>query len=146
MSWTSPQDILDRWVGSGIPNDEDLLQQLINDAEAVVLAEYPRIQERIDEASLPLNTVIMVIARMVTRMLRNPENLTYWQQQTGPFGQGRNFGDERDIWLTDKEKQLLAPKSRGKAFEVNQGYAAVSPPADFAWRDVTHPVWVRVGE
>lgn len=146
MSWATAQDIQDRWVGSGLPTDEDLLQQLINDAESVILAEYPRINERITAGTLPLSTVVMVVSRMVTRVLRNPENLTYWQQQTGPFGQGRNFGEEKDIWLTDRERQLLAPNGRNKAFEVNQGYNAVSPAQDFAWRDVTHPVWVRVGE
>lgn len=146
MSWATPQDIIDRWVGGGEPTDLDQVQALINDAEAVILAEYPRIQERIDDEQLPLGTVQMVVARMVTRILRNPENLSYWQQQTGPFGQSRNFGEEKDIWLSEREKQLLAPITRGKAFEVNQGFNAVSPPADFAWRDVTYPVWRRIGE
>jgi hypothetical protein len=146
MSWTSPQDILDRWVGGSEPTDLDLIQQIINDAESVILAEYPRIDERITDGSLALSTVVMVVSRMAARVLRNPENLSYWQQQTGPFAQGRTYGEDRDIWLLEKEKQMLAPTSRGKAFEVNQGYAAVSPPQDFAWRDLTYPVWRRVGE
>lgn len=146
MSWTSPHDVADRWIGTGLPTDEDLVQALINDAEAIVLAEYPRIQERIDSNTLKIDVIKMVVSRMVTRVLRNPEAVTYWQQNTGPFGQGRNFGDNVDIWMSDNEKKMLAPKQRGKAFEVNQGANAVSPPADFEWRDVTRPVWMRVGE
>jgi hypothetical protein len=120
MSWTNPQDVLDRWVGAGAPNDEDLTQALINDAEAVILSEFPRIQERIDDGKLPMAVVIMVVCRMVGRVLRNPEGLTYWQQTTGPFGQARNYGSAgQDIWLSADEKEMLAPKKTGKAFAID---------------------------
>lgn len=120
MSWTTFADVTDRWVGAGIPSDEALVDALISDAEAVILAEYPKIQDRIDAEKLPLGVVKMVVVRMVTRVLRNPEGLTYWQQTTGPFGQARNYGStSQDIWLSGEEKELLAPKKRGKAFEVN---------------------------
>jgi hypothetical protein len=134
MSWATPQDIIDRWVGNDVPTDLDLVQALINDAEAVILAEYPKIQDRIDDDELPLATVVMVESRMVMRLLRNPEGLTYWQQTTGPFGQARNFGTgNSDIWLTENEISILAPKSRGKAFEVNQGVDAVGGGVDYIW-------------
>jgi hypothetical protein len=128
MSWATPQNILDRWVGGDKPTDTDLIQALIDDAESVILAEFPAIQERIDEEELPIATVVMVVSRMVSRLLRNPENLTYWQQTTGPFGQARNYGSNNaDIWLSENEMSLLSPNKRGKAFEVNQGYNAQSP-------------------
>jgi hypothetical protein len=128
MSWATPQDIIDRWVGNDVPTDTDLMEALIADAEAVILSEFPKIQERIDDNELPLAVVTLVVSRMVSRLLRNPENLTYWQQQTGPFGQARNFGTGNgDIWLSDQELSLLAPNKRGKAFEVNQGFNAQSP-------------------
>jgi hypothetical protein len=120
MAWTTFSDVTDRWAGNDVPTDQNLVEALIDDAEAVILAEYPAIQARIDNDSLPLNLVKLVTVRMVSRVLRNPENLTYWQQTTGPFGQARNFGTAgSDIFLTDDEKNLLAPKKRGKAFEVN---------------------------
>jgi hypothetical protein len=120
MAWTTFADVTDRWVGSDAPTDQNLVEALIDDAEAVVLAEYPAIQDRIDAATLPLNLVKLVVVRMVSRVLRNPENLTYWQQTTGPFGQARNFGTGgSDIFMTEEEEGLLAPKKRGKAFEVN---------------------------
>jgi hypothetical protein len=120
MTWTTYEDVASRWVGSGAPTDETLVDALISDAEAVILSEFPRIQERIDDETLALPTVVMVVSRMVTRVLRNPEGLTYWQQTTGPFGQARNYGSTtQDIWLSSEEKELLSPKSKGKAFEVN---------------------------
>lgn len=115
--WATAEDVLDRWVGTGAPTDMTLVGALITDAETLILAEYPRIQERIDAETLSVDTVILVACRMVTRVLRNPENLTYHQQTTGPFGQARNFSSQSvDMWLSPEEKNLLAPNKRGKAF------------------------------
>ncbi len=134
MSWTLPQDILDRWVGANAPTDTDLLNALIADAEAIVLAEYPAIQTRIDANELSVDVVVMVVSRMVSRVLRNPDNVSYWQQTTGPFGQARNFGENAvDIWLSGEEKQLLAPKRRGKSYEVDLGYNMLSQSDDLIW-------------
>lgn len=129
MTWTSFADVTDRWVGAGAPTDSALVDALIADAEAVILSEFPAIQGRIDAGTLSLQVVQLVTVRMVTRVLRNPEGLTYWQQNTGPFGQARNYGTtDQDIWLTADEEEMLAPKKRGKAFEVDLApYAAIIP-------------------
>ena len=133
MTWTTFADVTDRWVGNDAPTDETLVESLIEDAEAVVLVEYPKIQDRITAGTLPLRLVKMVVTAMVSRVLRNPENLTYWQQQTGPFGQARNYGSSVvGMSMSDDEKSLLAPKKRGKAYEVNLAPGAgVSEP--FQW-------------
>lgn len=133
MTWTTFADVTDRWVGNDVPTDETLVESLIQDAEAVVLAEYPAIQTRIDDGKLPLRLVTMVVAAMVSRVLRNPENLTYWQQQTGPFGQARNYGSSVvGMQMTEEEEGLLAPKKHGKAYQVNLApQAGVSQP--FQW-------------
>lgn len=119
MAWATFEDVRDRWAGPNQPDNQDLVTALIADAEAVILVEFPKIQDRIDADKLPLGIVKMVVVRMVSRMLRNPENLTYWQQNTGPFGQGRTFGSDRDIWLTSEEEEMLAPNLKGKAFQVD---------------------------
>jgi hypothetical protein len=127
MSWATPQDILDRWVGGNAPTDTALLTALISDAEAVILSEFPKIQDRITAETLAEPVVVMVVSRMVSRVLRNPDNVSYWQQQTGPFGQARNFGDSIDIWLTAEEKEMLSSKHGGKAFEVDLApYATIT--------------------
>jgi hypothetical protein len=130
--WASFDDVIDRWVGDESPLDSNLVTVLLDDAAAVILSEFPKIQARIDAGSLPLQTVTLVQVRMVSRVLRNPENLTYWQQQTGPYGQSRNFGsNNQDIWLSAEERQMLSPKRGGKAFSVN-----LAPSAQ-AWADMT---------
>lgn len=130
MTWATFTDVTDRWVGSGAPTDEALVAALIADAEAVILSQYPLIQDRITAGTLAAPVVTLVVCRMVSRMLRNPENLTYWQQNTGPFGQGRSFGSDKDIWLTADEIALLAPKKRGKAFSLN---TAPNSGVDYTW-------------
>lgn len=121
MTWASFTDVTDRWVGSGEPTNETLVAALLADAEAVILSQFPRIGERVDAGTLDVSVIIFVECRMVSRVLRNPESLTYWQQNTGPFGQGKNYGsDNADIWLTPDEIKMLSPKVKGKAFEVNQ--------------------------
>jgi hypothetical protein len=146
--WATPQDVINRWVGPGVPTDETLISALIDDAEAVVLAAYPLIQDRIDEGKLSLGTVVMVVSRMVTRLLRNPEAVSYWQQTTGPFGQARNFGDNTDIWLSDNERALLSPNRDNKAFSFNMAPNQISPDyAPFKAPGVIDPVWkVQGGE
>lgn len=120
MAWTTPQDVLDRWIGSDAPTNTAQISALIEDAEIVIKSEYPAIQTRIDSGKLSLATVKFVVSRMVSRILRNPEGLSYLQQQTGPFGQARNYGNAGvDIWLTDDEEELLAPRRQDKAFEID---------------------------
>lgn len=123
MSWTLYSDVTDRWVGNDlIIQNEELVTALIADAEAIILSEFPRIQERIDAGTLNVAVIKFVVSRQVSRVLRNPENLTYWQQNTGPFGQGKNYGTgNSDIWLTDEEEELLSVKRGRKAFSIDQG-------------------------
>ena len=142
-NWALPSDITDRWVGPGLPENEDLLTALITDAEAIILAEFPSIQDRIDADTLSEDIVSMVVARMVTRVLRNPDYATYVQQNVGPFNQARNFqGADVDIFLSPEERSLLQPQGRGKAYSVNIGPDATSPtPNILDLVDAVDPVW-----
>lgn len=136
MAWATFDDVVARWVGSGAPTDQDLVTALISDAEQVILSEYPAIQDRVTTGALPEARLTFVVTSMVSRVLRNPEGLTYWQQQTGPFGQSRNYGtDFSGIYLTDNELKLLAPVTRGKAFEVDMAWTAGTSD-DVVWLEV----------
>lgn len=140
MAWATFEDVVARWIGSDMPpqHDEATVNTLIADAEAIILSEYPGLQDRIDAETVPVELVIFVVCQMVIRTLRNPENLTYWQQQTGPFGQGKNFStDSLGIYMTDKEVGLLAPRRKGKAFEVDLGWNTPAPQwaVDEIWTD-----------
>jgi hypothetical protein len=128
MAWTSYSDVADRWVGNDpIINEEELVTALIDDAEAVILSKFPKIQDRIDAESLSVAVIKMVVARQVSRVLRNPESLTYLQQTTGPFGSGKNYGGGNvDIFLTDDEVDLLSVSRGRKAFSIDTAPNAVS--------------------
>jgi len=117
-TWATVQDVLDRWVGDDVPEDTSLVQAILDDSEVVVLSVYPGIQTRIDAGDLSAASVKVVVVRMTTRVLRNPENLRSWMQVTGPFSQQRSFSDS-DIFMTAQEKQMLAPAIAGKAFEID---------------------------
>lgn len=135
-TWATTTDVIDRWVGDNAPTDTDQIQLLLDDAEAIILGEYPSIQARIDAGTLSADIVKLVLVRMVTRLMRNPENLTSWQMNAGPFGQNRSFGQERDIWLTPDELAMLAPNVRGKAFQIDLAPQAIAPVIeDTVWKD-----------
>ena len=134
--WATPADITDRWIGAGVPTDQSLLGVLIDDAEQVILAEFPAIQTRIDDDSLSEDLVVMVVSRMVTRVMRNPDIASSIQQSTGPFSQARTLGDQIDIFLTAEERQLLQPTGRNKAFSLNLGPDMRDPdPVSEEWVD-----------
>jgi hypothetical protein len=120
-NWTYPQDIQDRWIGEGFDDfDTELIEALILDAEIIIKSEYPLIQDRIDDNTLNIEVIKFVVARMVSRVLRNPEGLSYVQQQTGPFAQAKNYnGGNVDMWITEQEKDMLAPNQRGKAKSIS---------------------------
>jgi len=130
MNWATFADVVDRWVGPGAPTNQSQVEKLIEDAEQVILSEFPGIQERIDNESLPLERVTLVVVQIVTRFLRNPEGLSNVQQTTGPFSQSRSFAERSSgLTLTDSEIKLLAP-TRGKAFEIDLGWRAKAPMSD----------------
>lgn len=130
MAWTSYSDVADRWVGNDpIITNEELVTALIEDAEAIILSRFPKIQDRIDAESLNVAVVKLVVSRQVSRVLRNPENLTYLQQNSGPFGSGKNYGSapgNTDIWLSEEEEKLLSVKTGHKAFSIDTAPNAVS--------------------
>jgi hypothetical protein len=133
-TWATTTDVIDRWVGDNPPTDTDQIQLLLDDAEAVILSEYPSIQSRINTGEISAGIVKLVVTRMVIRLMRNPENLSSWQQMAGPFQQGRSFGAERDIWLTSDEMKMLAPNTKGKAFQIDLAPNAVDPTfEDYIW-------------
>ena len=126
MAWTTPQDVLDRWVGDGRPTDEALLEKLIGDAEDHLVFEYPDLPDRVLGGDPPVARVQRVVAAMVTRVLRNPKGVRQQQITTGPFQRGETFAGDRpgELTLTDEERALLgySPGAPGqKAFTIVPG-------------------------
>lgn len=107
--WATIDDVLGRWIGDDAPCDAASLEAWITDAETLILAEYPDIQDRIDDETLSLDRVRLVVARMVTRVFRNPTGTRQHQETTGPFSGSITYGgdDPGGLWLTAEERALL---------------------------------------
>ncbi len=135
MSWTVPDDVIDRWVGDAAPEDVGLLQELIDDAEDAILVEYPTIELRIvgdtppatmPSDPLPIRRLRRVVSSMVIRHLRNPHGYRQFQETSGPFSRGATLAGDTpgSLQLTDEERRMLgymAESPRQKAFTVTPG-------------------------
>lgn len=129
MSWTSPDDVTDAWIGDDAPDDDAQIQIWIGKAERQVRAEVPGLQPRLDaEADLVppvtdlLEATIDVVVAMVTRVFRNPDGRRSVNSTTGPFTDTVTFGGDTpgELTLTAKElAKLEGEQTEGVAFTVD---------------------------
>lgn len=122
--WTTPDDVIDAWIGEDAPSDKPLIATWIGKAERQIRFRVPGIQARIDEDEVDLGeNVIDVVTSMVQRVFRNPEGVRTRQTSTGPYSDSVTMGGDQpgSLWLTDEELALLAPnRSLGqRAFSVD---------------------------
>jgi hypothetical protein len=112
-TWTTPQDVLSRWLGGGEPDESDpKLVVFIEDAEDAILRKYPRIQERIDNGKLPLHRVKRVVSLIVTRAYKGGYNpLSSYSRATGPYSESGTYdaAAKKNIALTEDDIRELAP-------------------------------------
>lgn len=124
LIWTEPADVTDRWLGSDVPASNDQLEKLLGDAEDTILREFPDLPERVGDETgqVPELRVQKVAARMVIRLLRNPEGYRQVQEGAGPFTEGRTFGGSQpgEMYLTDEDRADLGNVREGKAFTIDQ--------------------------
>jgi hypothetical protein len=132
MSWTTPDDVADSWIGPDAPTDDVLLQKWIDRAEREVRYRVPDVQIRLDaEASLlPPATDLLdmtrdVVVAMVTRVFRNPEGIRTVNQAsgTGPFSESKSHtygGDQPGgLAMTADEVAKLSGGGAGGAFSID---------------------------
>lgn len=146
MAWTTANDVTTLWFDRSPHDDVPLaaITSLIAKAEAIVAAEYPDTQERLDAGSLDEELVRWVVCEMVLRVLRNPGNRR--SLQLSDFGE--SFAGDRvgGLWLTDDERRVLssaAGSSRG-AFTIDPTPAA-SPVHALAGAWVNGPLGTEPG-
>lgn len=128
MSWTTPDDVIDAWIGEGAPADEDQVQLWIDKAERFIRAQVPDLQARIDaqaeeepaRTDLVADAVDVVVA-MVTRVYRNPNGVRQANETTGPFTTSVTYGGDIPgaLTLTDAECARLQGKTAGGAFTID---------------------------
>lgn len=130
MAWTTADDVIDGWVGSGAPDDPAKVDVWIARAERLIRKKVPSLQARLDiEADLPgdstdlLDTVRDVVAEMVTEVFLNPERKRSVQSATGPYSESTTFGGDNPgrLVVTPEQLALLAPDggSAGRAFTID---------------------------
>lgn len=134
MAWTTPNDVVSRWLGGGEPDVSDTkLLTFIEDAEDAILAYFPNIQLRIDTDTLPISRVKRIVARIVIRAYKSAYNpLSSFQQATGPFSQGGTFeaGAKKYIALSDDDIADLSPTEIQYEYGMTNMAPQMSVPPD----------------
>lgn len=122
--WVTPDDVRKRWViEPPLGASDEQIETKIEDAEDIVLSEFPDVQARVDSGALRVDTLVRVVAGMVVRFFRNPEGLRTTGTTTGPFSEQSTVtygGDEPgELYLTDADRNALGSRRRGRAFTVS---------------------------
>lgn len=113
MTWTTPQDIIDRWFPENeAPTNQALLQIFIGDVEAAIKSFYPKIQERIDDGLLDIVLIKSTVSQIITDYIKSG-GVPYSQlsQTNGPFTQYAGYSSEtrRNLRVTLADVSALAP-------------------------------------
>lgn len=128
MSWATPQDVADAWIGTGYPDDPTRVQLWIDKAERYVRSQVTDLQARIDaqaDEDPPrtdlLDDAVDVVVAMVTRVFRNPLGIRQENETTGPFTSSRTYGGDipGGLALSDDELARLQGSKIGGAFTID---------------------------
>jgi len=136
MSWVSPDDVINSWVGSNPPTDAPRLQLWIDRAERLVRRRVPDLQARIDAEMelIPLSSDLLettkdVVAAMVTEVFKNPDGKRSIQSASGPLSESTTFGGENPgkLLIMPDQHDLLAGINPGEGFTVDLIGGHVAP-------------------
>lgn len=128
MSWVSPDEIIDSWVGDNVPTDVAKLQVWIDRAERLVRRQVPDLQARIDAEAdaVPPSTDLLdlttdVVIAMVTEVFKNPDGKRSIQSASGPLSESTTFGGDNPgkLILTRDQEDLLSGFNPGEAYTVD---------------------------
>ena len=130
MAYASPADVADRLGRPLTEAEQTQAPVLLEDAEILIRARIPDLDDRIADGLLSEAVVVMVEANAVMRVLRNPEG--YRQEQDGDYmysvdpqvASGRLF-------IADDEWRLLGVS---RAFTIVPYLAPPSCPELDPWR------------
>lgn len=122
--WTTPQDVINAWIGEDAPDDLGKIEVWIGRAERLIRSTIPGIEARITGGLEPdlLDNIVGVVCSMVERKFRNPDGTRQVASTTGPFSEQRTFGgnDPGELALLDSEVALLTGVKGGmQAYTVD---------------------------
>lgn len=122
-SWTTPQDVKDRWLTNKMLPTDGKIQTAINDVEMQIIKAYPAIQERIDDGILDIDYVIANVARIIVEFLQTDgAPLTQESQSyTGAASRSVSYSDKArySLILTSTDLDFFAPDRTDQAFSLN---------------------------
>lgn len=111
----APADVKGRWLSSlgPFPATDPELQRHVEDANGLILDEFPEIPARITEGTLKKSTVVRVGARMVMRLLHNPDGSRTTQESAGEFSQSRTVAGDTlgEIYLSPQDRDELTDRT-----------------------------------
>lgn len=113
--WINPEDVRGRWLDGQLDTTDEQLEQLITDAEDIILASVPDVPRRLEDGSLPISRVVRVGVQAIHRKLRNPEGVRSTMETAGAFTLQRTHGGNEpgSMYLTGDELNELRG-NRGK--------------------------------
>lgn len=120
--WATVDDVKDRYIGGDLPATDGEIQTLIDDAEDIIVREIPDVESLVSSGEIPVARVRRIVAKMVIRVLRNPDGYRSTNLTSGPFSQGYTWAGDNpgELTLTDEDKDDLLPGLGGqRAFSVD---------------------------
>ena len=122
-------DFKKHWAKLPADLTDDEITQSLDEAEVIVLAEYPLVPDWIASGRLKPDVVKLVLNRMVRRALRPTneaaEQLESLSRGAGPFTSTLNFRgpvEDGELYMKKSERRLItgaASTSSGEAFTIN---------------------------
>lgn len=117
-AWTTPDHVIESWIGEDVPTDAALIEKWIAKAEREVRFRIPGILDRItaEEVDL-LDNVRDVVSAMVSRKLNNPKGVRQSNTTTGPFTESQTYGGDDPgelVMLANEVSKLSANSSGGR--------------------------------
>lgn len=127
MAYATPTDVSHR-LGRPLSEDETAqVSTLLNDAEILIQAKIPDLDDKIAADEISSQTVIMVESNAVVRLVRNPNG--YTSETDGTYSYGINWKlATGSLTITDHEWSLLGVSSGVFTISVAPGLPLLSGP------------------
>lgn len=126
----SSQDVAARWRVLSAA-EASLATVLLTDAEGIVRVRVPSVDARVADGTLPADVVAGVLARMVLRVMRNPDGKVSESVDDYSYRRADAIADG-SLYLALDEIETLSPAGgSGEAFTISPqgqpGYRAGPP-------------------
>lgn len=122
MAWATVNDVRARWLDGDLPYTDGQVQSLVDDAEDIISAEFPNLDQRIASNEVSLVRVVRVVSRMVARVLKNPDGVRQRQETRGSFTGSVTYGGDNpgELYLSDDDRRDLGGRAgRARAFSFH---------------------------